>query len=826
MKRFMALMAVVILFSGCGAPSKAAVFNNQTSAPRAEASAVPTKPVPMQTVVPQVLPVKIGDDMPVSRALAAKMLALAFCDRPMIDMLAREIAFSDTAADKWYDRYINACVSNGFMPGGGAVFLPDSPLTVGQAQALLDGLDEANPIQIQITEANRDKPISYALWTELYMQLLINLGGELAAYDVAEVQTTVLATRESNESLPVGHLITAEGPFSCDGLQMAPYLDKEVRLLVKDSDIIAVISVTSETPTVRNAFIAGRTADSITIFAGGAERTYRFDTSALADADICDIQISGKTALAVAPMTDEVSGTIKSMSAAGIELKDVGALPIAAPLKVYAMADGTPKWKTMYALTIGTDIARFVMRDGAIVAAIIEQKPSVDRIRVVLGTTGFGGYAHENVEITCGTGFTVVHGTNEMSFRAGETLTVSALANSDLFGCERIYISPAGGGRLTVSSISRNWPNDAPPQYRGILELARGASGGYIIVNELSLEEYLYAVVPSEMPSGYGLEAAKVQAITARSYAYNQLLANRYYQYGANVDDSVLCQVYNNIPENDVSRQAVDETAGKCLAYRGLVVSANYFSTSSGMTANAGEVWADAATRRFPSDTAAYLQAVPQVAEQPYGDLRIEENAAQFFRDMDIQGYDSGFSWFRWNVVMTAEQLSTSINRSIQARYNANPQLIQTLQADGRYASREISTIGRLEKLEAVSRGEGGNITCMRMVGSAATVLVYTEYNIRVLLAPMAVDGGRIVLTRKDGSTVADYTLMPSAFFTMDAETGADGKLLRVCFYGGGNGHGVGMSQNGVKGMIDAGFQSEQILRHYYPGSTVVKIYE
>ncbi len=44
-------------------------------------------------------------------------------------------------------------------------------------------------------------------------------------------------------------------------------------------------------------------------------------------------------------------------------------------------------------------------------------------------------------------------------------------------------------------------------------------------------------------------------------------------------------------------------------------------------------------------------------------------------------------------------------------------------------------------------------------------------------------------------------------------------------FYGGGYGHGVGMSQNGVKGMIDAGYGYEDILKHYYKGISITKKY-
>jgi len=66
---------------------------------------------------------------------------------------------------------------------------------------------------------------------------------------------------------------------------------------------------------------------------------------------------------------------------------------------------------------------------------------------------------------------------------------------------------------------------------------------------------------------------------------------------------------------------------------------------------------------------------------------------------------------------------------------------------------------------------------------------------------------------------------MPSAFFVIEPIENKDGKLTGYTFYGGGNGHGAGMSQNGVKGMVDKGYNYKEILKHYYPGTEVKKIY-
>ncbi|MNI56899.1 hypothetical protein D3C73_1119280 [compost metagenome] len=58
---------------------------------------------------------------------------------------------------------------------------------------------------------------------------------------------------------------------------------------------------------------------------------------------------------------------------------------------------------------------------------------------------------------------------------------------------------------------------------------------------------------------------------------------------------------------------------------------------------------------------------------------------------------------------------------------------------------------------------------------------------------------------------------------------GADGAARVVTgasgfyFIGWGNGHGLGMSQWGVKGMADDGYDYKGILQHYFNNVTIVK---
>ena len=425
----------------------------------------------------------------------------------------------------------------------------------------------------------------------------------------------------------------------------------------------------------------------------------------------------------------------------------------------------------------------------------------------------FRNFTHPSVDITSTANFEVVVGGERQNFAPGERFTLSDA--SELSG--RAFIS--GDDKLALNGLRRS---SGTPQYRGNLEII-ARDGGFIIVNEVDIEEYLYSVVPSEMPVSFGMEALKVQAVTARSYAYNQFYANNFHRFGANVCDSVMSQVYNNIREASETKQAVRATRGMCLTFNGAVISANFFSTSAGVTANNGEVWALRPMMTFPTNTRPYLVSVRQYRNADFGDLTVEANMVEFIRNPNVQSYDSWSNFFRWYTEMTNEELTASINASLSTRHNAAPRLIKTLQPDGEFRARPIDTIGTLVNLEVIQRGQAGNIMVMKITGTQNTILVQTEFNIRSLLMPRQhVEGGSpIGVTLNDGSVRENLGLLPSAFFVMERMTDGDGNIVYVRFHGGGNGHGVGMSQTGARGMIDAGRSFSEVLAHFYPGTLV-----
>lgn len=782
--------------------------------------------IPIQEQVTEFTEEKIGDDLPISRALVAKMITLAFNDKWEIESMDDEISFTDVSHDDWFYEYINGAVAQGYMSGTGEQFLPLEPLNIEQAQILMDKINPKNKTKIKMTEETKTRPISYSLWIELFEKVLKERTGKediFSDYGIEEKQLIVFAT-PNNYELPSWTMATDKGIIGFAGFSVDAYIDEKVKVLLKDNEIISISSILENAPTITGAYIAVKPNNTIETFISNTSREfYCSNTDSLEQRSyIADIQIKNGQILKVTPLTENKTGTIKKVNNKEIELEESGNNGLTEDIKVYEETENSVYWKSTRNLICGTTIADYYLRDEKIAAVVIRREVVPEKIRVVLSDSDFNGYIHNSILLSSDSGMTIYSQNLKKEIPPNEELKISLNENVELFETGRIFISANGENKkLKLKSILKN---DAVPEYRGVFEIEK-RENGFVIVNEVDLEQYLYAVIPSEMPSSYGDEAAKVQAVTARSYAYNQFYANKFCEYGANVDDSTICQVYNNVPENETSIEAVNETKGICITYQGNVISANFFSTSAGYTANSGEVWANSTNKKFPAFTEEYLKAAPQYNSGDFGDLSQEENAAKFFKERNIDSFDNWTGWFRWETSMTAEQLTAIINHNVKEIYENNKPLIKTLQPDGTYKSRPIETVGEVLDISVKKRGQGGNIMELMIKGSQAQIIVSTEYNIRKLLQPVNYVSGadNIILNCMDGTQKINYKLLPSGFFTFDLEKETTGKLKSITIYGGGNGHGVGLSQNGTKGMIDKGMKYDEILKHYYKGVELEK---
>jgi stage II sporulation protein D len=163
--------------------------------------------------------------------------------------------------------------------------------------------------------------------------------------------------------------------------------------------------------------------------------------------------------------------------------------------------------------------------------------------------------------------------------------------------------------------------------YRGSVQVDV-VNGKLRAINFVGLEQYLYGVVPSEMPYTWLPEALKAQAVVARSYA----LATR--RTGAfDLYPDTRSQVYLGLEhERPSTNSAVDATAGQVVLYQGQVAKTYFFSTSGGRTASSEDVW---------GETVPYLVSV----SDPYDTISphhtwgpVAFNGAQLAKRLKVKG--------------------------------------------------------------------------------------------------------------------------------------------------------------------------------------------
>jgi stage II sporulation protein D len=764
------------------------------------------------------------DDVIITRAIAAKMISLANFDKRTIELSDREIEFDDTSPDNWFDKYINIVVVNKWMLGSNKEFKPLRPLTNKELDIISKRFEiNLNELNIFINQENNNEPAEYKDFMNFYKLLCDNNKDDLG---IKTKRLIVFATPANSSSLSAWKMATNYGIYSFEGLTLDCYLDNEIEVIIRGNEIIALKGVINEIPKLTNAYIEKIKSNIATVFMGGISRDLTINHDEYKDKNnvIGDIVIDKGHITAIQLKEDKINDKVLLIGQDKVSLKKLGTYSLANDVKVYSKVDNI-KWKSINNVVVGYDSSDFIVDNkGKVCAVIIKDKVDIENIRVLISTTKFQSKYHKDVEITCTTDYLVEYGDAKKQFKAQEIVNIDKNFFSDV---DRVFIRPNNNGKVTINSIEKGSINSPfHPSYRGIIEISKEIDG-YLIVNEVAMEEYLYAVVPSEMPTSYGLEALKTQAVCARSYAYTQFYSNRFCKYGAHVIDSVSSQVYNNTPENEASINAVNETSRQGLTFNGRVVSTKFFSTSCGFTANSGDVWAEYSTKQFPTNSPKYLEAKPQFKENTkYKDLSDEKLFREFILDNDIDSYDKKFGYYRWSVELSREHIEASINSNIKERYNIQPKLIKTLDKDI-FRSRPIESIGKLKDIGIYKRGKGGNITEMIIEGSEGVVKVSTEYNIRLLISPISyITGAKSIPVKlQNDKEVNVFKLMPSAFYIMDKEYDKEGNLVKILFRGGGYGHGVGMSQNGVKGMVNKGYHFNEILNHYYTGTKVEKIY-
>ncbi|OPJ56761.1 SpoIID/LytB domain-containing protein [Alkalithermobacter paradoxus] len=347
---------------------------------------------------------------------------------------------------------------------------------------------------------------------------------------------------------------------------------------------------------------------------------------------------------------------------------------------------------------------------------------------------------------------------------------------------------------ICISNLSGNPIIVNDRSFRGSIIFKRFTGSDMTVINRVRLEEYLYGVVPREMPASWNVEALKAQAIAARNYAIRNI--NKHSTRGFDLCTTQHCQVYGgHSSENSNSNRAVDETRGQVIVYNGSLVEAYYHSHSGGRTENSENVWSAA----LP-----YLRGV----NDPYSLRSASANNS-------------------WDVIRTKSDIESRL-----ATHGRSVGSLQDIQIT------QLSSLGRPMTVTFI--GSSGQSTASKdfirtVLGLNSTMFTLNKETTQSM-DNVQVWAGNLGTTRRINIKGASVISGDNKVRTINTNSqihvrGAsrsdtiqpDTIVTGYRFSGSGWGHGIGMSQWGAKVMADEGFNYEQILRHYYTGVQIIK---
>lgn len=417
-------------------------------------------------------------------------------------------------------------------------------------------------------------------------------------------------------------------------------------------------------------------------------------------------------------------------------------------------------------------------------------------VRVLISDTKSGRYDHTSLAITSAEEYFVFDGQNFL-FKSEPDKTTNITVDNDfiLFAnagkiykvlkANKVFINSKQP--LSVASLCKK---SKPALYAGLLELSINNTNKLKLINILDVEEYLKGVVPNEMPVYFGLEALKAQAVAARGYVFRENTdQNRDYD----VSDTTSSQVYfGKNTHDELSDRAVDETKGQFALYNGDIILSLYSSTAGGHTENYENVFSTSNGKKikYPSDPISYLKGVKDTK----GDYDLsDETLARVFWENKVKTYDIDSPLYRWDYTWGKDELENILKKTLKQQSSSGfvkPKLEN--EAD----------FGEILDISVLKRGVSGKAMYVKIETTKGIWYIAKEITIRKIFQ-------------------YNNKWLPSGNVFFDIKSDDTGKITDIRAFGGGFGHGVGLSQYGAGYMAKHGFKYDDILKHYYTGIAI-----
>ena len=379
--------------------------------------------------------------------------------------------------------------------------------------------------------------------------------------------------------------------------------------------------------------------------------------------------------------------------------------------------------------------------------------------------------------------------------------TPTAIEQSDV-----VRVRARDGGAVTVEKVERSvgYANHGFEDrlLRNEVIVVPDKRGWLAVVNLVDENDMVAGVLPSEMFASAPLEALKAQAVTARGELFAKI-GRRHFADPFLVCSEQHCQVYQGqTAEHPRTNEAARLTAGELAFLNGHVVDSVYSACCGGHTEPADVVWdrpkkaelvggPDAPTTTLPT----WLH--PELAEGFFSQKVVRDR---------IENVPSIAA-----VLSTEADVRTLLDKPRESAWCGRSSLNQKGSAwrwEKRFEKAQLDQafadlgVGDVVRISIEERGPGGRLRALHIEGLKGKAQVLRELPVRKRLGNLR-----------------------SGLFVIDEERDEGGGLVAVTLKGAGFGHGSGMCQQGAIGMAEAGATYKDILRHYYNGAVVKRVF-
>ncbi len=336
---------------------------------------------------------------------------------------------------------------------------------------------------------------------------------------------------------------------------------------------------------------------------------------------------------------------------------------------------------------------------------------------------------------------------------------------------------------------------------------------GVSLTDIIPLGEYIKGVLPYEISSSWPLEAQKAFAICVRSFTLASVRHESAYQ--VDLCNTAHCQVYNGRSKiTDLVEQAVDETAGLVMTYNNNIVTAYYSAVTGGVTVGVDDAWGGSAKP--------YLVAVQTPWEiftnHSYGVWQVEVSPSELCTYLrDTKGYTN----LKGKIVdISIDKLAKNSTYVYQITFTdsyGTEVTVKTTDAVRTALSKYVNSANFV-----VGKGSVVADTTTFTTVSTDSLNTRTESGDYTLGKPEMVrvmSGSGAIEAELEGASVltAGGTLKLGETSSMtESQTYYASNSSNFIFVGKGWGHGVGLSQIGVRDLAKLGYEATEILKKYF----------